>query len=276
MVGKGLQHLAVDAAGTTTGEPAIRHRADAAAMLIHQSSLSETVDAVNEAVFCGKAMPAKDRRHVARWIAARQGLPGAYGELFAGFAPELASGIRLFTGERVTSASARHILGEESCRALLLLKSEDAMATAALTRATAWIIERVEIAARDSPRNSLGAYCCGKCTVGLWRNILAGGLDRQGQRLRLGLSKLRAMRDGQGGWRAFPFWYTVLALAEMDRARRAASCGMPRRASAQRQSGPLARARLPYAGMRSPAPPLNDSDARLTMTGKDRGYLATC
>ena len=46
-------------------------------MLIHQSSLSETVNAVNDAVFFGKAMAATDRRHVARWIAARQGLPGA-------------------------------------------------------------------------------------------------------------------------------------------------------------------------------------------------------
>ena len=187
-------------------------------MLIHQSSLSETVDAVNDAVFFGKAIAAADRRLVSRWIAARQGLPGAYGELFAGFAPELTSGIRLFTGERVASASARHILGEESCRALLLLKSDDATATAALTRATTWIIDRVEMAASDSPRNSVGAYCCGKCTVGLWRNILAGGLDRQDRRLRVGLSKLRSMRDGQGGWRAFPFWYTVLALTEMERA----------------------------------------------------------
>ena len=202
-----LQHRAVDAGGT-----------NGSTMLIHQSSLSATVDAVNDAVFFGKAMAAKDRRHVARWIAARQGLPGAYGELFAGFAPEVARGIRLFTGERVTSASARHILGEESCRALLLLKSDDATATAALTRATEWIIERVDMAARDSPRNSAGAYCCGKCTVGLWRNILAGGLDRQDRRLRLGLSKLRSMRDGEGGWRTFPFWYTVLALTEMDRA----------------------------------------------------------
>ncbi len=185
-------------------------------MLIHRNSLSETVDAVNEAVFLGEVITAKDRRHVARWIAAREGLAGAYGGLFAGFAPELASGIRLFTGERVTSASARHILGEESCRALLLLKSDDAMATAALNRATAWIMERVEKAAMDSPRNNAGVYCCGKCTVSLWRNILAGGLDRQDLRLRLGLSRLRSMRDGKGEWRTFPFWYTVLALTEMD------------------------------------------------------------
>ena len=134
---------------------------------------------MNEAAFLGTAIPPKERREVARWIAARQGLPKAYGELFAGFPPECDSGIQLFTGERVTSASARHILGEESCRALLLLKSDDASAKAALTRATTWLIERVEKAGLDSPRNNAGTYCCGKCTVGLWRNILAGGLDRQ-------------------------------------------------------------------------------------------------
>jgi hypothetical protein len=184
--------------------------------LIHDRSLSETVDAVNEAVFFGHAITAQDRREVARWIAARQGAPGAYGQLFAGFPSESASGIRLFTGERVTSASARHILGEESCRALLLLKSNDATATAALNRATDWIIDRVEKAASYAPRNNAGAFCCGKCTVGLWRNILAGGLDRRDQRLRLGLAKLHSMRDGKGEWRAFPFWYTVLALTDMD------------------------------------------------------------
>jgi len=27
---------------------------------------------------------------------------------------------------------------------------------------------------------------------------------------------LHSMRDGRGEWRAFPFWYTVLALADMD------------------------------------------------------------
>ena len=236
------QHRAVDAADNSCST-----------MMIHQSSLSATVDAVNEAVFFGKAMAAKDRRLAARWIAARQGVPGAYGELFAGFRRELRSGIRLFTGERVTSASARHILGEESCRALSLLKTEDAIATAALTRATAWISKRVERAATDAPRNSLGAYCCGKCTVGLWRNILAGGLDRQDLRLRLGLSKLRSMRDGQGGWRTFPFWYTVLALTEMDRAEargelRYASARI--RAEAKRPAGssPFARRRNALAG----------------------------
>jgi hypothetical protein len=29
---------------------------------------------------------------------------------------------------------------------------------------------------------------------------------------------LRSMRDGERGWRKFPFWYTVLALSEMGNA----------------------------------------------------------
>lgn len=184
---------------------------------IHRKSLSKTVDGVNEAFFVRKTIPATDGREVSRWIAARHAVPGAYGKLFGGFPSERQSGIRVFTGERITSASARHILGEESCRALLLLASRDPKADAALAQATAWMINRVTQAGLDAPsRNDAGNYCCGKCTVGLWRNVIAGGLDRQSERLRLGLTALQARRDGNGGWKAFPFWYTVLALTEMN------------------------------------------------------------
>jgi hypothetical protein len=40
-------------------------------------------------------------------------------------------------------------------------------------------------------------------------------LDRQADGLQCGLEHLRQSRDGKGGWRTYPFWYTVLALAEM-------------------------------------------------------------
>ena len=186
--------------------------------LVHANSLSATVDAVNDSFFFGRTLPATTRRTTAAWIASRQALPGAYGQLFAGFPSERASGIRLFTGERVTCASARHILGEESCRALLLLDSREGATVAALRRALDWIAARVDAAAVDTPRNNQGTFCCGKCTVGLWRNILAGGFDRPDERLRAGLVKLREQRKGDGEWRTFPFWYTVLALADIDRA----------------------------------------------------------
>ena len=71
-----------------------------------------------------------ERGQAARSIAGRQGLPGAYGGTFAGFASERSKGIVLFTGERIASASARHILGEEASRALRQLRVRDLKVTA--------------------------------------------------------------------------------------------------------------------------------------------------
>jgi hypothetical protein len=94
-------------------------------VLIHPVSVSQTVDAIQSAVFEKREIPARERAQAGKWLAARQGLPGAYADTFAGFDAERAEGIVVFTGERVTSASARHILGEETCRALRLLELRD-------------------------------------------------------------------------------------------------------------------------------------------------------
>ena len=83
-------------------------------MLINRASLSKTLDAINQARFDGRTLAAVERGRAARWIAGRQGLPRAYGGTFAGFPSERSKGIVLFTGERIASASARHILGEEA------------------------------------------------------------------------------------------------------------------------------------------------------------------
>jgi hypothetical protein len=184
--------------------------------LIDATSLGQTVDAINEAMFERRPLSAADREGASRWIAGRQGLPGAYGDTFAGFASERQKGIVLFTGERIASASARHILGEEASRALRLLRVRDAAVTAALDRASEGLMRCLQRAAEDPRHTNPGLYCCGKCSVGLWRNLLAGGLDRQEERLRRGAAHLRQMRDGNGQWKRFPFWYTVLALSEID------------------------------------------------------------
>jgi hypothetical protein len=187
-------------------------------VLINRTSLSQTVDAINAAHFSGRTLAAAERGRAARWIAGRHGLPGAYGGTFAGFPAERASGIVLFTGERIASASARHILGEEASRALRHLRARDADVTRALRGADEGMMRCLERAAEDPRNGNPGLFCCGKCSVGLWRNLLAGGLDRQEERLRRGASHLRSMRDGEHQWRRFPFWYTVLALSEMDSA----------------------------------------------------------
>jgi len=82
-------------------------------VLINRTSLSQTVDAIMPRMWTASRSRRLNAVRAARWIAARQGLPGAYGGTFAGFPSERSRGIVLFTGERITSASARHILGEE-------------------------------------------------------------------------------------------------------------------------------------------------------------------
>ena len=184
--------------------------------MIVKSSLSQTVDAINDALFHDTPLPRTARMQAATWIAGRQGLPGAYADTFAGFPAERTDGIVAFTGERFTSASARHILGEEASRALRLLGVQNANVTRALARADQGIMQCLERAATDGRNANPGTYCCGKCTVGLWRNLLSGGLDKQEERLGRGIAYLRSLRDGEGQWRKFPYWYTVLALNDID------------------------------------------------------------
>jgi hypothetical protein len=185
-------------------------------MLINKASLSQTVDAINAADFEGRRLTAAERAETARWIAGRQGLPGCYAGMFAGFPAERSKGIVLFTGERIASASARHILGEEASRALRRLGVRDGSVARALASADEGMLTRLAAAAEDPRKRNPGLYCCGKCTVGLWRNVLSGGLNRREERLACGAQHLNAVRDGEHGWRKFPFWYTVLALIEMD------------------------------------------------------------
>lgn len=185
-------------------------------MLIQRNSLWQTIDAVNAARFDDAEPTAAERKLAARFIADRQGLPGSYADTFAGFPDERRRGIVVFTGERMTSASARHILGEEACRALRSLRVRDRAVQTALERADAGLAACLERAAQDPRNTNPGTYCCGKCTVSLWRNLLSGGLDRREERLQRGVAHLRTLRAGDGEWRVFPFWYTVLALHEME------------------------------------------------------------
>lgn len=182
---------------------------------IQSNSVVATVDAVNDAHYAKTPLSAADRATAARFIAGRQGLPGSYSGMFAGIGPE-AKEIRLYTGEKITSASARHILGEECCRALRLLKFKDAQVSAALLSAESGLSEALDRAERHPRFINIGLFCCGRCSVGLWRNAVSGGLDRREERLALGVRHLKSLRTKDGAWRVFPFWYTVLALADID------------------------------------------------------------
>ncbi|MBN1346922.1 MAG: hypothetical protein JXQ73_29805 [Phycisphaerae bacterium] len=188
--------------------------------LVHPRSLAATLDAVNESHFDGRQVSTAKRQQAARWIASRQGLPGSYHGMFAPTETDLTEGIRLFTGEKLTThAGTSHVLGEEACRALILLRDEYSPVRRALEKATATMVELLaRTADGDYWRQRPGEYCCGKCTCALWRHMTAGGLKAADpdKWLEAGVKQLRKHRSGDGAWARFPQYYTLLALSEMD------------------------------------------------------------
>jgi len=181
--------------------------------LVNRQSLNATLDAVDDALFHGRRLSKAERTDAARWIAGRQGLPGSYSGMFAPTTQDFETGVRFFTGERLpTRAGTAHVLGEEACRALILLDVKEAVVQDALKRATDGIMERV--AKINEPRR--GTYCCGKCTVAYWRHLAVGGLEYPERRLAAGMKVLKSRRDGEGKWGIYPFYYTLLALSEID------------------------------------------------------------
>jgi len=192
-----------------------------AATVVHKTSLAATVDAVNEAFFLGAALPASVKRGAARWIAGRHGGRDSYAGMPAPTPRDIGGGSGSSRERMATRAGSAHILGEEACRALLLLNADDEVVRQALEVGTVSMVRRL----RDSRdretragREWLGAYCCARCTCALWRHFTVGGLrDADPHRwLRAGMKGLRAHRKGDGKWRRFPFDYTLLALCEMD------------------------------------------------------------
>ena len=164
-------------------------------MLISELSLSQTVDGINATLL---RRPGTCRGRTPAGGTVDRGAAGAARVLrgtFAGFPSERSTGIVLFTGERIASASARHILGEEASRVLRLLRVRDPGVTRALEAADDGLMQCLVRADEDPRKRNPGLYCCGKCSVGLWRNLLAGGLDRHEERLRRGARHLRSVRD---------------------------------------------------------------------------------
>lgn len=181
--------------------------------LIYPNSLASTLDAVNEAIFYKQDVSKSERTQVAKWIAARQGKPGSYADMFAPTKRDFKKGIKLFTGEKVsTHAGLSHVLGQEASRVLILLDVNINNVQAALKRATIGIKDRIHGIAKLKA----GMYCCVTCSCSLWRHISVGGLGNDESVLVRGMKTLNSRRDGKGRWKTFPFYYTLLALSEIE------------------------------------------------------------
>ena len=112
--------------------------------MFDSKSLAATIDAVNEVFFFDKTLSKTQREQVAKFLVSRQGIDGSYANMFAPTQSDYSTGINLFTGEKITSrAATAHILGEEACRALILLDVKTKNVKNALKLASDGILKRI-------------------------------------------------------------------------------------------------------------------------------------
>ena len=177
--------------------------------ILDSTSLVNTLDRFNQRILSGEGVPRSEGLEVARWIAGQQGLAGNYRGMFAPTPDDFEHGIHVYSGEAITHASARHIMGQEAARAICLLGCQDVEVQAAYARATAWI-------PTVSEAHTHGTFCCGRCTPAFWRHYWVADFPDKELLLTRGLEALKAMRLSDGTWGRYPFFYTVLTLLDID------------------------------------------------------------
>ncbi len=178
-------------------------------MILDSTSLTKTIDNINTMFLSGQTIAPAEGLEAARWIVCRQGEKGSYRGLPAPTQADFEQGIRVFTGERLLSASARHIMGQEAARAAWLLGRTDPAVRRAYEQATDWMHAVPDFEQR-------GTYCCGRCSLAFWRHSWVGDFDNKEAHLSKGLQQMKDLRIGDGKWRNFPFFYAVYTLSELD------------------------------------------------------------
>ena len=196
-------------------------------------SLAETVAWVNHARFFGETITHQQARAADRLIVSRYGqdIPAALRnaakpnprwasipESFNLTEKERRQKPGTFTGEPLANASLRMVQSREAARALFICGAVlGRVAPEALS-----LCESVRMTANSLEQQGSPLFCCGPCTVSVWRlaGIGAGACDDAA--LDHLLSALPTHRDDKGAWRRFPFFYTLLALLELDNPRAAA------------------------------------------------------
>jgi hypothetical protein len=198
--------------------------------LVSAKSLSKTLDRINQAYFYDALPEKKQRAPAIQMILSCAATPNSYTGKTFGLTPADERGrTHTFTGEGLASpASRKHIHAEEACRCLIILSGGAARRAPALSVATDSLLTAIRRG--ETMGAHKGTFCCGPCTVALWRHMAVGGLGDYAKTLNTGLSKLDAMQDGKGTWRRFPFFYTLSALVEvpsLPNAKRALKYALP-------------------------------------------------
>lgn len=181
--------------------------------LLNKNSLSLTIDNINLVYFYGNNFKDFKTDETAEWILSRYNTEHSYNKSFGITAKDWKSDLRTFTGERFTSpASLNHIHAQEAGRALNILKRHTSLKMPALQESNKNFI-KLFLKDEQCGKHE-GTFCCGPCTVSLWRNMSVGGYGSYGKKLNNGFSILKKFRKNDGEWSRFPFYYTLSVLLE--------------------------------------------------------------
>ena len=191
------------------------------ASILIQQSLAETLWRLEEVRLGFRKGSDADVEEALQWVLSRQGLEGSYGGLFLPTKSDLA-GVKLLTGELITSASLRHILAEEALRTTIVWNRRSSQAVRrAIENYNLHILGKGNSEVVDgkriyTPSRETGFFCCCTCTPAFLRTLSVVRPEKWDEILEKGIGHIRKRRKSDGRWQSFPFYYTLLALSEMD------------------------------------------------------------
>ncbi|MEZ5276029.1 MAG: hypothetical protein R3F07_06595 [Opitutaceae bacterium] len=181
--------------------------------ILNKNSLIETVDRFNEAVFWDRDW-VSEAGAIQEWTGDRLSDGRGYAGGLAMTEADWSRTFRLFTGEVLTTRAGRaHVIAEEGTRMLALIENVTGVSSQAREVSEKNLASRI-FESEGSKADADGDFCCGTCSVALWRALAAGVYRGHASALERGLKTLSRHRLPGGGWKRYPFYYTVSCLVE--------------------------------------------------------------
>lgn len=182
-----------------------------------EESLAETLWRLEEVRMGFAVVPRIEVNEALDWVQERQGMEGSYsvnGHNFFAPAEEDKEKVELITGEKFESTGGTdHILGQEALRALMLWGRGEEIETKRALKALYNLLDLEQD--YGTPRES-GYFCCAKCSVSMLKTVSVVKTESWEETVEEGVKKINQNRDEDGRWGKYPFYYTLLALSEIE------------------------------------------------------------
>lgn len=174
---------------------------------IDEESLYKTVFNTAEALFNGGSLNETEKAKLSSWILGRQNRWKGF--IFYPSEQERETGIRLFSGEKPrTKFLADNLVELDTLRLLALIQPEEPKVRSIFQEAN----ERL------FPLCFANGCVVGECahaSIAFRRYFMAYDPEAAREKNRPTLETLKQRRDGEGRWRGFPFYFTLLWLSEL-------------------------------------------------------------